>query len=84
MSLDKKSHYDGLSPWEIIVKSAEEICMPIKQPKKNCKRCHGRGYRGMNSATGYPIPCQCILVKEDIDTSFYEKRTNRAERRKRK
>ena len=27
-------------------------------PKKNCKRCYGRGYVGLNVATNEMIPCR--------------------------
>jgi hypothetical protein len=27
-------------------------------PKKNCKRCHGQGFVGLNSATKELIPCR--------------------------
>ena len=27
-------------------------------PKKNCKRCYGRGYTGFNVSTGNPMGCE--------------------------
>lgn len=32
-------------------------------PKKNCRRCYGRGYVGI-SAGGTHVPCRCIIGAE--------------------
>lgn len=35
-----------------------------RQPKKNCRHCHGRGHMGRNTITGLYVPCYCV---EDPD-----------------
>lgn len=31
-----------------------------RQPKKNCRHCHGRGHMGRNTITGLYVPCYCV------------------------
>lgn len=77
-----------VDPWKVIVASAEGMCIPIKEPKKSCKHCHGRGWIGRKTDTGEPIACPCIFVKEkyssEREMDFEMKPMNRAERRKKK
>lgn len=69
---------------ERILKAAEEINLPTQKPKSNCKKCHGRGYVGINHDTQEPVPCACIFKKEKFSQevgNFTFKPRNRAERR---
>lgn len=50
-------------PLEIIKAAAEGIGLILNDPKPNCKHCHGRGYVGLRSGTGEPVPCNCIFPK---------------------
>lgn len=36
----------------------------VMMPKANCKKCHGRGFEGMNLSMGKPQPCTCLRKKE--------------------
>jgi hypothetical protein len=31
-----------------------------RQPKRNCRHCHGRGHMGKNLVTGLYVPCYCV------------------------
>lgn len=34
--------------------------VPLRcEPKKNCKRCFGRGHIGIDGDTGKYVPCRC-------------------------
>lgn len=71
--------------YQEIQRAAKEIGIVLKEPKENCKKCHGRGWIGFNMATQKPIPCSCIIPKEtrperDIG-NFHYKARNRLERR---
>lgn len=35
----------------------------VVDPKKNCKRCHGRGWTGRDVATLKLVPCKCLYRK---------------------
>lgn len=52
-----------MDPLEVIKASAEGIGLILKDPKSNCKHCHGRGWIGRNTITKEPIPCSCIFPK---------------------
>jgi hypothetical protein len=71
-----------------IKKSAAAQGIVLKNPEPNCKRCHGRGWIGVDAKTGIPVVCKCIFFKEDLDNEPIPeemlKPKNRAERRKRK
>jgi ArsR family metal-binding transcriptional regulator len=62
------SHLDKIK----LAGSASEI--ELRDPKKNCSKCGGRGYtgfrsvRGMPFGTGQPIVCKCMFVKDDKAT----------------
>lgn len=51
----------ALTPFEKIKFAAEKFGMRLNDPNKNCKRCSGRGYTGIDSNTKVPVHCQCII-----------------------
>ena len=51
-------------PMLIMKLAAEGMGFELKDPKPNCKKCHGRGYLGRKADTGEPIPCTCIFPKD--------------------
>jgi len=55
-------NYEELSPWDKIVESAKRYSVTISNPKKNCKKCFGRGYTGiaLDGNNKVPIACKCI------------------------
>lgn len=55
--------FHDLTPWEQIVESSKRYSISIKPPKKNCKKCFGRGYTGMSieGANKIPVACKCIF-----------------------
>ena len=76
--------YDAL---DIIRAVYGSMNIQIKDPKKNCKRCYGRGWTGKHAGSGEPIPCTCILPAETFDKTGriqYAVGRNRAERRARR
>jgi len=36
-------------------------------PKKNCKKCFGKGYIGKDTETGMPIQCKCSMRPKPDD-----------------
>jgi hypothetical protein len=83
---DKKTDIRSMDPWQVIKEAANAAGIPIKNPKSNCKHCHGRGYVGRYADSGEPIACRCIFEQEktDRDTTIdpqYIRPRNRAERR---
>ena len=83
---DKKTDIRSMDPWQVIKEAANAAGIPIKNPKPNCKHCHGRGYVGRYADSGEPIACRCIFEQEktDRDTTIepqYIRPRNRAERR---
>jgi hypothetical protein len=44
-----------------IKKSAAAQGIVLKNPEPNCKRCHGRGWIGVDAKTGIPVVCKCIF-----------------------
>ena len=62
-----------LSPLEKIKYAAEKFGLSLNEVDPNCKKCHGRGYTGIDVKTGVPIHCQCIIpkqMKRAIDEQF--------------
>jgi hypothetical protein len=53
---------DQLTPWQMIEGVCAKLKTEIKEPKKGCRSCWGRGYIGIDSKAKTPIPCQCIFV----------------------
>ena len=37
-----------------------------RQPKKNCRYCHGRGHLGYNTSLHKYVPCKCVKAKGKI------------------
>tara|TARA_R110001606_G_scaffold392489_1_gene561460 strand:+ start:8169 stop:8498 length:330 start_codon:yes stop_codon:yes gene_type:complete len=75
----------NMTPFEQIKYAAKKFGAEIKDPKKNCKHCHGRGYTGART-TGEPIACRCIYPDMNAATKHaYDNRQqvprNRKERR---
>lgn len=52
-----------LSPLEKIKFAAEKFGIPLNDPNKNCKKCWGRGYLGVDVKTEIPVACGCITPK---------------------
>jgi hypothetical protein len=75
--VDKKD----ISPFEIIKAIAEQTNTKIKEPRKGCYYCHGRGYMGKDLKTQMPIPCNCIYPtktpsEKASDSMYDDKRIN--------
>ena len=49
-----------LPPLEQIRIAAKNLNQTINEPHKNCKKCYGRGYTGINLDGNIPVPCSCI------------------------
>jgi excinuclease UvrABC ATPase subunit len=49
-----------LPPLEQIKIAARSMGQTINEPKKNCKKCHGRGYTGFTLEGNIPVACSCI------------------------
>jgi len=54
---------EDISPMDVIRKLAEKTGAKILDPKKNCKKCWGRGYTARDAKTKAPVPCACIFPK---------------------
>jgi len=80
---DKNEVIDNTNttPWMIIKAVAERTGITVKDPRKDCKNCYGRGYIGFNSKSKEPVPCSCIFTAEqkEKDRPF---KMNRAQKRK--
>lgn len=50
-----------MTPWDLIVQTAKAMNVEIRDPKKNCKNCFGRGWTGIDVTTKNPVVCQCIF-----------------------
>ena len=50
----------SLPPLEQIRIAAKNLNQTINEPHKNCKKCYGRGYTGINLDGNVPVPCTCI------------------------
>ena len=77
---------EEITPFDIIKNIAEKLGQTINDPKKDCKKCHGRGYIGRDAETKSPIPCACIYpnTNNDVNNRIYNKirKKSRAERRR--
>ncbi|MFA5484929.1 MAG: hypothetical protein WC260_01645 [Candidatus Pacearchaeota archaeon] len=82
----------NLSPFDVIKTVAEQTGVEIRDPRKSCKSCYGRGYIGRDSFTKQPIPCTCINIpkttneKESENFTWrqmnYGNKLNRQQRRR--
>jgi len=75
--VDKKN----ISPFEIIKAIADQTNTKIKEPRKGCKHCYGRGYTSKDAKTEMPIPCSCIYPtktpsEKAADSMYDDKRIN--------
>jgi len=74
--VDKKD----LTPFQMIKAIAKQNNHTIKDPSKGCKKCHGRGYEGIDSETNMPIPCRCLFrgksAKEKEADNMYDAKNN--------
>ena len=79
--IDKSS----LTPFEQIKVTAKSMNITLNDPKKNCKKCSGRGYTGIHVSDRSPIPCSCIYETYYKDHPEQKKNTqpvlNRKQRR---
>jgi len=64
---------EDLTPFEMIKAIAQQTNTIIRNPKKDCKKCYGRGYSGIESKTRMPIPCNCIYPPRPESTKENEK-----------
>jgi len=53
-----------------------------RQPKKNCRHCHGRGHMGKNLITGSYVPCYCVEDPETKKARVYQEELTRRFSRK--
>lgn len=44
---------------------AQRMGYEINDPKKDCRKCWGRGYTGLKKDTKEPVLCSCIFKPED-------------------
>lgn len=81
---------ENLTPWEVIRAIAAQTNTKIREPRKGCRHCYGRGYDGIDVKTRSPIPCNCIYpdktAAEKMADSMYDGNringhVNRAHRR---
>ena len=81
-----KVNFSDLSPLEKIRLASSNNGIIINDtPKKNCKKCYGRGYVSIQHETKLPNACKCLFSKEDWEKSKTEQRVwNRETRRKHK
>ena len=70
-----------LTPFEKIKFAANKFGMELNDPNSSCKKCFGRGYTGVDSKTGIPVACQCIIPKKIRDSATNSIPTNRMARR---
>lgn len=88
--MSEEEKHDPARIAKLIRDAAKQQGIMLKGPDRHCKRCHGRGWIGIDSKTGMPLCCRCIFFKEDLEASNEKvaesdlKPRNRAERRKRK
>jgi len=71
---------DEMTPFQIIKSLAQQNNQEVKDPKKNCKYCHERGYEGLDAKTKMPIPCRCLFrgksENEKMEESLYDSEKN--------
>ncbi len=73
-----------LSPWKIIKLTAQQMGIEIKEPRKGCKRCFGRGYSGIKADTKEPVPCNCIYTdKQKMEEAYQNKVTHLSRKQRR-
>lgn len=48
-----------------------------RQPKKNCRHCHGRGHMGKNLTTGLYVPCYCVEEPDKKKARIYQEELQR-------
>lgn len=60
----------SLSVFDRLKLAAKRIGQSVNDPDKNCKKCYGRGYTGINRDGNIPLPCDCIYKK------FYKENPN--------
>jgi len=76
---------DIVTPFQVMKSLSEKIGSVINDPNPSCKSCYGRGYIGRDSSSKAPIPCRCILPKNDISDGEREllnmKTMSRAQKR---
>ena len=54
-----------LSIFQKIKLIAQQMGYDINDPKKDCRKCWGRGYTGLKKDTKEPVLCSCIFKPED-------------------
>jgi len=83
---------EDVTPFDVIKTVAEQSGIEIRDPRKGCKHCYGRGYIGRLVETQQPIPCNCITIPKtatEKETEEYNTRSmtgggklNREQRRR--
>lgn len=61
-----KDDIKKLKPYDVMVAAAKSLGIELNKPKKDCRKCYGRGYTGF-SLNGQPVPCSCVFKKEDYN-----------------
>jgi hypothetical protein len=64
-----KEELKNLPEIDIMKSSAQTIGVTLKDPKKDCRKCYGRGFIGKDAKTGQPIACTCVFDKKDLKES---------------
>jgi len=66
--VDKKN----LNPYQIIKVIAQKNGINIKEPKKGCRKCGGRGWLGRSATTGEPFACGCIFPDSEKQKQYLQ------------
>jgi hypothetical protein len=63
----------NLTDFDMIKAIAKQNNLEIRNPRKGCKHCYGRGFVGRDSKTKQPIPCSCIYLPKTPNQLAEEK-----------
>lgn len=55
-----------VDPWELIKTVAKSSNVTLREPRKGCHKCYGRGWVGKDSKTQQPIPCNCVFEPKEL------------------
>lgn len=85
-TISEEEKLSKMTPLERIKHTASKFNIQLKDPKRGCKTCFGRGYKGFVIGTDRPVACHCINPDMNEETKHaYENRMfvprNRKERR---
>lgn len=81
--MDNKKQKNFSNRFEELIDFYKTFDVELSEPKKDCKKCYGRGYIGLDSETDFPIMCKCIkFVSGEFDKNVKTPQLNRNFRRK--